>query len=467
MDKYDREVLDPSAAEDAPYRTAHLDALAEGNVDLETTRPLRCLVGGSADAALRANTVSFVRNPEQPFDVIILNGRSDIPALRELYATCSNPAAPIVAFDDSIGARADVIARSRTPQAVLEAIAAVTPLALRVAALPRLPLGAERCSLLALTLAHTRNAPIAAAWSPAEPESIAFPLLAGIPMTRALLEDMAETGLLRRRFFDRLFLCERCDSSRIHAREVCVSCRSSHLTEHPIMHHYPCGAQDAQPAFETEDGYRCPKCRKELRHYGVDYDKPGIVIVCAACRTTMAEPDASFVCVDCGHHTPSDRAARRDWFSYDLTQSGIDAVKTAKLPGAQILLGNGHSQSMRDFKLVARHHLSLAMRYGRPLSAWRMILDCDEIAKQAGKPGAEEIRALACEIALADIRAGDASVVLPWGLVVCLPETTGKQAAEMIRAIDKRIRKLVKSPVPPRFEIVDRGEVSRLIDDVS
>ena len=126
-------------------------------------------------------------------------------------------------------------------------------------------------------------------WSPNEQAMVSYPLLAGIPAQRAALERLADASLLRRRYFDQTYTCARCKSARVLAREVCLSCHSSHIEPRPLLHHYLCGHQAPQTAFETGDGYSCPKCRKELRHYGVDYDKPGVTWECRSCNTTMAE----------------------------------------------------------------------------------------------------------------------------------------------------------------------------------
>lgn len=475
MDKFDREIPADTFARERESLVSEAVNPTNPSLAGRTISPIdpgvapniRCLVHRVAhDRLPRAPHIDLVTNAEDPYDVIILRDPRDTNELEALFARCSNPAAALIAFDDAIGPRADAVLPAPYPNTLVETIMGLQPLISRVAALPRLPTGTERAGLLTLALAYTRNLPIEPKWQPNQPSAIGYPILAGIAQPRRMLEELAEAGLLRRRFFERLFVCEQCESARVLAREVCVNCRSSHLAEHPIVHHYACGAQAAQPAFESGNGYRCPKCRKELRHYGVDYDKPGTISVCSACSATMAEPDVCFACVDCGHKTHGDRAQRCDWFAYDLTADGVEAVRTGSLPtfGSESAPRRGHS--LRDFKLIVGQQLLLAARYERPLTAWRMQFDVTALQSQVGKPAYEEVRQLVLDIALADVHEGDAFAVLPNGVVVCRPESDGVDVRRQIEAIEKRLKKLLKSPVRVQFKLYERAKVPALLEEI-
>lgn len=473
MDKLDRDVPAEAFARerdmtfvptaDVSARSAPLTGLRNGN----TTEPIRCFVHRvGQDRLPRAPHIDLVTNAEDPYDVIILRDPRDTSELEALFARCSNPAAALIAFDDAIGSRADAVLPVPSPNTLLETIMGLQPLIARVAALPRLPTGTERAGLLTLALAYTRNRPIEPNWQPHQPSAIGYPILAGIAQPRRMLEELAEAGLLRRRFFERLFVCEQCESARVLAREVCVSCRSSHLAEHPIIHHYPCGAQAAQPLFESGNGYRCPKCRKELRHYGVDYDKPGTISLCSGCNATMAEPDVCFACVDCGHKTQGDRAQRRDWFAYDLSADGVEAVRTGSLPTAGSDPAPRRGHSLRDFRLLVGQQLSLAVRYDRPLVAWKMQIDAAGLQTLLGKPAYEEVRRLIMDIALADVREGEAFAVLPSGVVVCRPEAGSAEVRQQLDAVDQRLKKLIKTPIRAQFTFYERAKLPALLEEI-
>ena len=81
--------------------------------------------------------------------------------------------------------------------------------------------------------------------------------------------------------------------------------------------------KDPKSQFLRGGGLVCPKCRRELLHFGFDYDKPGTMIVCQACGHGASEPVVGFVCLDCGAHSDSGNCPTRDVYSYRLSEQGI------------------------------------------------------------------------------------------------------------------------------------------------
>jgi hypothetical protein len=113
-------------------------------------------------------------------------------------------------------------------------------------------------------------------------------------------------------------------------REECPECRSPELREEQYMHHFRCAYQGIESDFRRGDKLICPKCRQELSHFSVDYDKPGAVMLCGRCKHTSSEPAIGFVCLDCSAHVDSDAAAAKDTFSYVLTEEGIAFVQMGR-----------------------------------------------------------------------------------------------------------------------------------------
>jgi hypothetical protein len=143
-------------------------------------------------------------------------------------------------------------------------------------------------------------------------------------MTVARIADgLVEQGFLQREFFDRLFMCDRCQSHRLHVREECASCRSADLSEVGIIHHLRCAYQGPADDFTKDGSLVCPKCRIELRHYGSDHETAGTTMRCAACGFSGAEPIPAFVCLDCGTRTDADRVGARSYYHYDVTPDGL------------------------------------------------------------------------------------------------------------------------------------------------
>jgi CheY-like chemotaxis protein len=187
------------------------------------------------------------------------------------------------------------------------------------------------------------NRPLTAGYDPRSRNLVAYdvPLAANIVIREA--EALCSHGLLKREFFDRFHVCPRCESFRLHVREECVKCRSSHLKDEQYLHHFSCAFQGPEDDFRQGDSLICPKCRQELTHFGFDYDRPGTMVVCQDCAHAVSDPTIGFVCVDCGGHVDSDAASTRDVYTYHLTDQG-----------------KGFAEHGRSFLGYARHALRFA-----------------------------------------------------------------------------------------------------------
>ena len=141
---------------------------------------------------------------------------------------------------------------------------------------------------------------------------------------------LAENGLLRPIFFDRLHECGQCSSARLNVREECPECHSANLSEEPYLHHFRCAYQGPESDFRSGDDLICPKCRRELTHFGRDYDKPGIMVSCATCGTSTSEPTVGFVCVDCTARSDGETVRTRDIFSYALTEKAVGYLEAGE-----------------------------------------------------------------------------------------------------------------------------------------
>ena len=130
-------------------------------------------------------------------------------------------------------------------------------------------------------------------------------------------------GLLRRTFFDRFHICASCGSSRMNIREECSKCRSADLVEEPYLHHFRCAHQGPDSDFRHGNDLTCPKCRRNLEHFGFDYDRPGSIMFCQNCSHGDSEPDIGFICLDCGAHADSANSDTRDIFAYELSAQGV------------------------------------------------------------------------------------------------------------------------------------------------
>ena len=427
---------------------------------------LRCLVeSGFRQSLPDLIGVDYELDPRAEYDVILLADDVEPSGIGRLLGLTACPAPVIISRSRVLGARADLVLSDWSAPSLSAAILSVRPLVTRVSELPRLLIGPDRNGFSALALAYTRECSLVPLLRPDEPAAVAYPLLFGFDSARSTLEELADAGMLRRRFFERLHICQHCGSSRLHAREVCVKCHSSHLVEQSLVHHYACGHQAVQSAFASGASYICPKCRKELRHYGVDYDKPGRVMCCSCCGDTMTEPQVKFICFDCHRSTSGDHAGFRDWYEYDLLPDGIAAVKSGRLPSADsedARLG----RTLRDFRLLVRHSLSVARYTGRPVSAARLIVDTTDLATKVGQRGVSPVCELLRDVAVQNLREHDIVATLPDAVLVCMPETDETAAKAAINHIQRTVAAAVRPKLNMTVEIFPDLQIDQLLKTV-
>jgi len=431
-------------------------------------RRFRCLVENSSWRSLPVlEDVDYSLDPRVESDLILVPGDPEASAIGELLGQGSSPAPVIISQSSALGARADLVLSDWSASSLSAAIHSVAPVVTRVAELPRLPFGPDRDGLSVLALAYTRECALSPILRPDEPAIVVYPQLFGIRNPRAVLEGLAEAGRLRRQFFERLHLCQYCDSSRLHAREVCMRCHSSHLSERSLIHHYRCGWQAVQSSFEVSHGYVCPKCRKELRHYGVDYDKPGRVMCCESCGETMSEPDVGFLCLDCLRFTSGDRAGFKDWFCYDLLPDGVAALKIGRLPTTHSIDDGRRGRTLRDFRLLVSHSLFVAQRTGRPLSAARLKIDIADLAEKIGQREVDAVCELIRDIAVHNIREYDIAATLADTVLVCMPETDEAAAKVVIDRIQRAIFATAHPRLKIKAEIFLIAQIDQLLDSLT
>lgn len=141
------------------------------------------------------------------------------------------------------------------------------------------------------------------------------------------LESMAMSGYFNRDFADVAHPCPDCQSIQVILRDSCVKCGSVNIEEEPLLHHFSCGYQGHESAFLDAAGhYICPKCKTELKHFGVDYDKPGVVNVCRSCGHESHDSKINCRCLACANVFHIDETERQEICDYTLTKEGIHAL---------------------------------------------------------------------------------------------------------------------------------------------
>ena len=137
---------------------------------------------------------------------------------------------------------------------------------------------------------------------------------------------LTELGFAEKvKLLDRVHTCPECGDSHLLFVECCPKCDSSNIHQESVIHHFRCANISPESTYEWDGQLRCPKCKKMLRHIGVDYDRPASVYNCQDCGNSFMTSKMRVVCTNCGTHTTPDKLIPVDINEYRLTREGLEA----------------------------------------------------------------------------------------------------------------------------------------------
>ncbi|MCG2588426.1 hypothetical protein [Rhodohalobacter sulfatireducens] len=137
-----------------------------------------------------------------------------------------------------------------------------------------------------------------------------------------LLDEMHQDGYVDGQRNEIIQSCNHCSGGYFNYRECCPSCGSPDLQSSDLIHHFVCAHVGPEDTFKNDDRLECPKCDKELRHIGIDYDKPSSMYTCRSCRNQFQNATVKALCVDCGNDNELSMLHTRSIKTYSITAKG-------------------------------------------------------------------------------------------------------------------------------------------------
>ncbi|MCH5236326.1 MAG: hypothetical protein J1E95_00820 [Muribaculaceae bacterium] len=139
------------------------------------------------------------------------------------------------------------------------------------------------------------------------------------------VQKLEELGYAERtRLVDRIHICKECGDSHQLFIECCPKCKSSDIQQESMIHHFRCANISPESTYFKDGALVCPKCRRTLRHIGVDYDRPATVFSCF-CGNTFMQSAMKVMCTNCSHISTPEELIPTDVYEYKLTPAGIAA----------------------------------------------------------------------------------------------------------------------------------------------
>jgi hypothetical protein len=142
-------------------------------------------------------------------DAVILLKHIDPPELADVLKQAPDPAVPIADFFGNHPVRRDFVGSLFNGESAKEMQQSFAPIWSRLKELPFRAAQEDRAGLTILRLAYSRDAPVKAAFNPAYPLIVQYPLVGTGTGVRQQLELLANEGLLCRRHFARTHACNK------------------------------------------------------------------------------------------------------------------------------------------------------------------------------------------------------------------------------------------------------------------
>ncbi len=296
---------------------------------------------------------------------------------------------------------------------------------------------------------YSRELALAPVYDRTSRELVSYPLAGRMENVPETANRLCEDGLLARTFFDKLQCCPDCRSSVLNVREECNKCRSSNIEEQTIVHHFRCGHMAPESTFRNGVRFECPKCGDALRHIGLDYDKPGSVVICADCGDINDLPAIGFKCIDCGSHHDSEQVPVVTRYSYALTGAGI-AYLTQGVPGMSERFGLRHERFDMLLEQVQREQ----REFKTPFQVMRMrFINAGAIRDKSVRLW-EETRKLVDDALHSSLREVDAVRDEGDSMLILMPRADRREAEAMQGAIRRRLGDILKEDLQVGFEVL-------------
>ena len=136
-----------------------------------------------------------------------------------------------------------------------------------------------------------------------------------------ILESLAEKGIVRKDFFERLLRCPQCQSMNLRPATHCPKCGSGNIERGRVFEHFVCGYVGLEDEFTVKGRYLCPKCKVELRTIGTDYQSLGLLRKCYDCNEVFSTPALKWRCMKCSSLTAEDKVIEVNIYSYALNEA--------------------------------------------------------------------------------------------------------------------------------------------------
>ena len=136
-------------------------------------------------------------------------------------------------------------------------------------------------------------------------------------LSKNVLHELKQAGVLQRVLVNRAYLCPECGSLPTF-RSGCRSCGSARLVSSRLIHHFACAHVDYIAAFEGRGEMVCPKCRTRGLIVGTDFEYLNGPYRCLECDWSDATFEDVGQCLQCRLRFPIHKSREEDLIGYHV-----------------------------------------------------------------------------------------------------------------------------------------------------
>ncbi len=179
---------------------------------------------------------------------------------------------------------------------------------------------------------------------------------------------------------DKVNVCYECQGSFLNFSECCTKCNSLDLTSEELVHHFRCAYVGPQSDFMKDEKMICPKCDHQLKHIGIDYDKPSEIHTCKSCNHSSQETKMKAKCVDCCKENELDQLSTFEICKYEPTEK-LKSFATQSVQKSDF--GDMQSSPSSEFLNMGAYNLLKSHESRRAsslnMAPYEMIISIDNV----------------------------------------------------------------------------------------
>lgn len=215
-----------------------------------------------------------------------------------------------------------------------------------------------------------------------------------------------------------------------------------------MLHHYRCAYIGKEEEFKSGLNYSCPKCHKELKHIGVDYDRVGKNYFCLDCHELHIETEMRAECRQCKRVFSEEQAIQQTIYSYAITETADECLRENKFPEPSEKKEQINEQTelyhLHYFKSEFSQELKRCQVFNHPLSLILIrVTNFALIVSTEGETAAFERMKTLSRLVKGSLKLVDIPAQLNESSILALViESSVKETKKLIDEIGHKIKKL-------------------------